>query len=323
MDPELLRLLLAIFGSQGEADTGSPDSPYVPSLTDYTGDYYSAMTTPTPNDALGTQSTGGGQAEQQIGGLKPVPSLTTDRSFFTPIPFATAMMPTTDWNAQPAATGHIGPRTFEDGTSTPGEPDPVLVPQMIAGQFQQYPANGVPRPQPTYLNALQAALQQAHANGGRQPRDLFIGRSNEPYFDEYDQAFASHRDPINPSLIGLFGGPAQGGLAGLANIKGNGAGPQPAPTAEPVARFNDALPKAKQRQTKTIPKRQNAQQAVQQITRQAQAAQPQRQYSAPIPQPQRQFSAPAPTFTNAPASRSAAQNSLANTLNLMRSLVRR
>ena len=95
-------------------------------------------------------------------------------------------------------------------------------------------------------------------------------------------------------------------------IKGNGAGPQPAPTAEPVARFNDALPKAKQRQTKTIPKRQNAQQAVQQITRQAAAT-----------QPQRQFSAPAPTFTNAPASRSAAQNSLANTLNLMRSLVRR
>jgi len=95
-------------------------------------------------------------------------------------------------------------------------------------------------------------------------------------------------------------------------IKGNGAGPQPAPTAQPVARFNDALPKAKQRQTKTLPKRQNAQQAVQQITRQAVAS-----------QPQRQFSAPAPTFTNAPASRSAAQSSLANTLNLMRSLVRR
>ena len=90
------------------------------------------------------------------------------------------------------------------------------------------------------------------------------------------------------------------------------AGPQPAPTAEPVARFNDALPKAKQRQTKSLPKRQNAQQAVQQITRQAAAT-----------QPQRQFSAPAPTFTNAPASRSAAQNSLANTLNLMRSLSRR
>ena len=101
--------------------------------------------------------------------------------------------------------------------------------------------------------------------------------------------------------------------------------PVPAPTAEPVEKkvrprelpqpvsgFNDALPKAKQRQMKPLPKRQNAQQAVQQITRQAAAS-----------QPQRQFSAPAPTFTNAPASRSAAQSSLANTLNLMRSLVRR
>jgi hypothetical protein len=278
MDPELLRLLLEIFGSQGEAGNGSPDSPYVPPLTDYTGDYYSAMTTPTPNDALGAQSTGGGQAEQQIGGLQPVPSLSTDRSFFTPIPWSTAMMPTTDWNAQSTATGHAGPMTYEDGTVFPGEPDPALVPQMIAGQFQQYPANGVPRPQPTYLNALQSALQQAHANGGRQPHDLFIGRSNEPYFDEYDQALASHRDPINPPLAGLFGGGKD--------------------------------------DTKSKKVRPRAPQAAQHVVAQARAAQPQRQYSAPAPQRQ-------VAFTPAPAPRAAAQATLANALNTLRSLSRR
>jgi hypothetical protein len=99
-------------------------------------------------------------------------------------------------------------------------------------------------------------------------------------------------------------------------IKGNGAGPQPAPTAEPVARFNDALPKAKQRQTKAVAQRQNAQQAAQRIVTQAVAAQPQRQYSAPAP-------VYTPTFTPAPASRAAAQNTLAQALNTMRSLNRR
>ena len=103
--------------------------------------------------------------------------------------------------------------------------------------------------------------------------------------------------------------------------------PVPAPTAEPVEKkvrprelpqpvsgFNDALPKAKQRQMKPLPKRQNAQQAVRQITQQAAATRPRRQYSAPIPQQQRTFSAPAPTFTSAPSSRAAAQSTLASAL---------
>lgn len=56
--------------------------------------------------------------------------------------------------------------------------------------------------------------------------------------------------------------------------------------------------------------------AAQQITRQAQSAQPQRQYSAPAPQRQA-------AFTPAPAPRAAAQATLANALNTLRSLSRR
>lgn len=277
MDPELLRLLLEIFGSQGDADTGSPDSPYVPELTDYLGNYTAAMETPTPSDAVGSQNIGGGADGQQMGGAKPVPSFRTDRDVFSnPLAFITSLMPTTDWNAQPTATGHVGPQTYEDGSYSPGEPDPAMVPQMIARQFQQYPANGVPRAQPAYMNALQAALQQAHANGGRQPRDLFVGRSDDPYFDEYGQALASHRDPINQPtpLTGLFGG----------------------------------TEKPKEKKSRVAP-----QQAAQQIVRQAQ---PQRQFSAPAPQRQA-------SFTPAPAPRAAAQATLANALNTLRSLSRR
>ena len=118
----------------------------------------------------------------------------------------------------------------------------------------------------------------------------------------------------------------------------------PRPVAAPVAGTAQPPPKGTptpdpRRDVSTLPNKpkekrvpMRAPQAAQHIAAQGRAALPQRQYSAPAPAPQRmysapipqrQFSAPAPTFTNAPASRSAAQSSLANTLNLMRSLVRR
>lgn len=115
-------------------------------------------------------------------------------------------------------------------------------------------------------------------------------------------------------------------------------GSSPRPVAAPVAGTAQPPPKGTptpdpRRDTSTLPRKPDkskqvqlrAPQAAQQITRQAVAAQPQRQYSAPAPQ--RQYSAPAPVytpaFTPAPASRAAAQNSLAQTLNTMRSLNRR
>ena len=257
MDPELLRLLLALLRDQnttGSAETGGT----------------------WPYDDYGLQNTIGGLGAVDPA-FAPVPNTIGAHDFgFVGDPFYMSE----GTNGQAAIGGeppmHVAPgfapapgqRTFADAAFTP------MLANLDAAQMQR----GRPQVQGLFGNAAAPAQPPV------------ITRSNPP----------------------TAAGPVAAPTAEPLGIRGKGAGPQPAPTAQPVARFNDALPKAKQRQTKTIPKRQNAQQAVQQITRQAAAT-----------QPQRQFSAPAPTFTNAPASRSAAQNSLANTLNLLRSLVRR
>ena len=208
-DEDILAFIRQYFADQLANPFGPPPeraSPYVDPLTGNL-DYYNqlladnaAIDNTTPADNIG------GPGMDTINGEMLFPQMLgrPDQGGWAMVPPTPSLIANQD--------NLTGGSNF--GGVAPGDIPYDVQSQLIAGQFTQYPVGQVgPRTTPYHaaMPVLADAYAQSQLNPNRSIVNIPTALTSDPYFDEYAQAFAPYRRPINvpvPGVQGLFGAPS-------------------------------------------------------------------------------------------------------------------